>query len=55
LLAHPDERHRLGQAGRRLAEDLFSVEAFAMRMRSLVIAVHEEVPVAALEPSASFG
>lgn len=55
LLAHPDERRRLGQAGRRLANDLFSVEAFARRMRSLVLAVHEETPIAVLEPSASLG
>jgi len=55
LLAHPDERHALGRAGRRLAEDLFTVEAFARRMRSLVVAVHEETPIAALELSASFG
>jgi glycosyltransferase involved in cell wall biosynthesis len=55
LLAHPEERRRLGQEGRALAENLFSVEAFARRMRSLVIAVHEETSILALEPSASFG
>jgi len=36
LLDHPDERMRLGRAGRQMAEQLFTVEQFAERMRSLV-------------------
>jgi glycosyltransferase involved in cell wall biosynthesis len=38
LLVHPEERARLGASGRRVAEDLFTVEHFAERMRSLVLA-----------------
>jgi glycosyltransferase involved in cell wall biosynthesis len=37
LLAHPEQRTRLGRAGRRLAEDVFTVELFAERMGSLVL------------------
>jgi len=36
LLTHPEDRTRLGQAGRRTAEQLFTVEQFAERIRSLV-------------------
>jgi glycosyltransferase involved in cell wall biosynthesis len=38
LLAHPEDRARLGASGRRVAEELFTVEQFAERMRSLVLA-----------------
>ncbi len=38
LLAHPDERARLGRAGRQMAEQLFTVEQFAERIRGLVLA-----------------
>lgn len=38
LLAHPDVRAQLGSSGRRVAEELFTVEHFAERMRSLVLA-----------------
>ena len=37
LLAHPGERARLGAAGRRLVERVFTLEQFGERMRSLVI------------------
>ena len=36
LLDHPEERARLGAAGRRVAERQFTVERFAQRMRALV-------------------
>jgi glycosyltransferase involved in cell wall biosynthesis len=36
LLQHPDERARLGEAGRRTVERLFTVDQFAQRMRELV-------------------
>jgi glycosyltransferase involved in cell wall biosynthesis len=36
LLEHPDERRRLGEAGRRTVEQLTRVEQFAERMRILV-------------------
>lgn len=36
LLGHPEERHRLGAAGRRTAQACFSVEQFADRLRALV-------------------
>ena len=38
LLAHPEVRAQLGASGRRVAEELFTVEHFAERMRSLVLA-----------------
>ena len=37
LLAHPDERHRLGRAARQAAETIFTVEQFAERMRALML------------------
>jgi glycosyltransferase involved in cell wall biosynthesis len=37
LLDHPEERARLGRAGRRAAEELFTVELFAQRLRSIVL------------------
>jgi glycosyltransferase involved in cell wall biosynthesis len=37
LLDHPEERSRLGRAGRRAAEELYTVELFAQRLRSLVL------------------
>jgi len=36
LLDHPEERARLGRAGRQLAERLFSLDGFAERMSDLV-------------------
>ena len=36
LLDHPQERAALGRAGRRLAEELFTVRQFAERMRAIV-------------------
>lgn len=36
LLDHPEERARLGRAGRRVAEELYTVELFAERLRSIV-------------------
>jgi glycosyltransferase involved in cell wall biosynthesis len=38
LLDHPDERARLGVAGRQLAEQLLTVDAFAARLNALVLA-----------------
>ena len=38
LLDHPEERIRLGAAGRRLAEQLLTVDAFAQRLNALVLA-----------------
>ncbi len=38
LLVHPEDRARLGASGRRVAQELFTVEHFAERMRSLVLA-----------------
>lgn len=37
LLEHPEERARLGQAGRRAAEELYTVELFAERLRAIVL------------------
>jgi glycosyltransferase involved in cell wall biosynthesis len=37
LLDHPEERARLGRAGRRAAEEHFTVELFAERIRSIVL------------------
>jgi glycosyltransferase involved in cell wall biosynthesis len=39
LLAHPDERRRLGAAGRQTVERLLTVDHFAERIRQLVDAV----------------
>jgi glycosyltransferase involved in cell wall biosynthesis len=39
LLDHPEERRRLGRAGRRLAEQLLTVDDFAARLSDLVAAV----------------
>jgi glycosyltransferase involved in cell wall biosynthesis len=39
LLEHPDERRRLGRAGRLLVEQLFTVEEFAAHIGDLVTAV----------------
>ena len=36
LLNRPDERRRLGTAGRRLVEDLASLEHYVLRLRLLV-------------------
>ena len=44
LLDHPDERARLGHAGRQLAEQLFTVDQFAERIRSLVYSCIEVQP-----------
>jgi glycosyltransferase involved in cell wall biosynthesis len=37
LLDHPDERARMGRAARRVTEELYSVEHFAERLRSMVL------------------
>jgi glycosyltransferase involved in cell wall biosynthesis len=37
LLDHPEERARLGRAGRRIAEELFTIELFAERLGSIVL------------------
>lgn len=37
LLDHPEERGRLGRAGRRAAEELFTVELFARRLGAIVL------------------
>jgi glycosyltransferase involved in cell wall biosynthesis len=55
LLAHPDERERLGWAGRRLAEDLLTVERFAERMRALVTACVRDTPECAIRRTVSYG
>lgn len=39
LLDHPEERKRLGAAGRRIAMQLFTVDAFAARIRDLVYSI----------------
>lgn len=49
LLDHPDERRRLGAAGRRAAERLFSVEQFAERLGRIVDEVRAEERVAAAD------
>jgi glycosyltransferase involved in cell wall biosynthesis len=36
LLDHPDEAARMGQAGRRLVQQHFNVDAFARRTRTLL-------------------
>jgi hypothetical protein len=36
LLEHPDERQRLGAAGRRAVERLTTVDQYAHRLRQLV-------------------
>lgn len=40
LLAHPVERLRLGEAGRHVAQSLFTVEQFGERMRDLITRAH---------------
>lgn len=55
LLAHPDERRRLGAAGRHTVERLLTVDHFAERVRQLVVAavgVEEFAPVPARLPAA---
>jgi glycosyltransferase involved in cell wall biosynthesis len=55
LLAHPDERRRLGEAGRQTVENLLTVDHFAERVRQLVhAAAHREalVPLWSPVPSA---
>ena len=44
LLDHPEERARLGRAGRRVVEELFTLEQFATRMRSVVDAALGTAP-----------
>jgi glycosyltransferase involved in cell wall biosynthesis len=48
LLDHPEERRSLGAAGRRVAEQLFTVENFASRIRELIDAVTNQPGTAAL-------
>lgn len=55
LMAHPDERARLGLAGRRLAEQIFTVEDFAERMRELVLSCLQGAPAGALSRRALYG
>jgi glycosyltransferase involved in cell wall biosynthesis len=40
LLDHPEERQRLGLAGRRMVEQLMTVEQFAQRLSELVVDAH---------------
>jgi len=54
LLAHPEERTRLGRAARRLAEDVFTVDLFAERMRSLVFDCLRPAPGSVLRRSTSY-
>ena len=55
LLAHPDERERLGRAGRRMAEQLFTVELFAERVRSLVVGLLTTTADTSMFRRASYG
>lgn len=55
LLEHPDERERLGRAGRRTVEALFTVEQFAERVRALVDASLQLAGENRFEPRASYG
>jgi glycosyltransferase involved in cell wall biosynthesis len=55
LLDHPAERARLGRAGRRQVEELFTVERFAERMRALVLACTDTGPDQLLLRAASYG
>jgi glycosyltransferase involved in cell wall biosynthesis len=54
LLDHPDERARLGRAGRDLAIKLFTVDAFAARIAELVAAIAPFDPESAL-PRLQYG
>lgn len=47
LLDHPEERARLGRAGRTLVESLFTVEQFAARMHALVRSTLGDTPTTA--------
>lgn len=55
LMAHPDERARLGLAGRQLAEQIFTVEDFAERMRALVQSSLRPSPEGSLTRRALYG
>ena len=55
LLAHPDERARLGRAGRHMAEQLFTVEQFAERIRGLVLASVTPTADSSIVRRASYG
>lgn len=55
LLEHPDQRARLGEAARRTAVALFTVEQFAERMRSLVDASLQRSRENRLERRPSYG
>ncbi|HEY6202661.1 MAG TPA: glycosyltransferase family 4 protein [Candidatus Limnocylindria bacterium] len=55
LLAHPEERERLGHAGRRLADELFTVERFAERMRALVTACVLDTSAQGFRRTVSYG
>jgi glycosyltransferase involved in cell wall biosynthesis len=46
LLAHPDERRRLGEAGRQTVERLLTVDHFAERIQQLVAAAAERQTLA---------
>jgi glycosyltransferase involved in cell wall biosynthesis len=48
LLDHPEERRSLGAAGRRVAEQLFTVENFASRIRELIEAAANQPGTASL-------
>jgi glycosyltransferase involved in cell wall biosynthesis len=55
LLDHPEERARLGRAGRRIAVELYTVELFAERLRSIVLDTLGPAHQASALSSASYG
>jgi len=55
LLDHPEERARLGSAGRRLVEALFTVDDFASRMAELVASVGPKDDAKAAMPRLQYG
>jgi glycosyltransferase involved in cell wall biosynthesis len=55
LLEHPDERARLGAAGRRMAEELLTVELFAERLRTIVEGCLDRAPAPRLVRRAWYG
>ncbi len=55
LLEHPDERIRLGTAGRHAAEEFLTVELFAARVRAVVLRALDPLPRTSALRRAWFG
>jgi glycosyltransferase involved in cell wall biosynthesis len=55
LLDHPEQRRRLGEAGRRTVEQLMTVEQFADRMRALLDKARSKRPLSGVHAQSSVG